>query len=407
MNITRHCRKFSDKLKALCEKYISAKRVDLFLFFALIAVVVILAAGRFFIKTGKLKRTEIIISSRSADLFGKDTIETIFLEFEEKNPHLKIHVQDSDGSYPYGDVIFFNNGELRSFLKASVLASLAPYTNSEDNLEITHWALPLVSFMDLFFYNIDILLQAGSVRPPKNRIELVNAAKAVKGKGNASPLALGLNAEDPLSLRRDIYPWIWAESPEIFTVINNEGAQNAIAVPVLSKAANNAITFFGQLGREGLLAPEIFEKTGVQRLEEFAEGKIAMMIASARDIPYLQQSGLNFDVSTIPAHAPGKNRLGLSEICAGISASCAVPDEAWALIAFIAGKSHFLAASLGAVPGSYPAVMNGEYIAQDPHLSKAWDILKAAEIIEYPLLDPMEENAAVLIREKLTEILGN
>jgi ABC-type glycerol-3-phosphate transport system substrate-binding protein len=101
--------------------------------------------------------------------------------------------------------------------------------------------------------------------------------------------------------------------------------------------------------------------------------------------------------------ALGKNRLALSGIYAGISANCALPDEAWTFLAFIAGKRQVLARALGAVPGSYSGVFPGDYIAHDPLLSKAWEIFQAADIVAYHPTDPSQDETSRLIREKLAE----
>ncbi|MCL2127673.1 MAG: extracellular solute-binding protein, partial [Treponema sp.] len=263
-------------------------------------------------------------------------------------------------------------------------------------------AIRLVSYMDLFFYNIDILEAADCDRPPKTRAEFIAAARAVAKNASGSPgreavfpLALGLKAEDPLALRRDIYPWIWAGAGDSsgWKPLSDDGT--------LSRSALETAAFFGQLNGEGLLAPGTFEKTGAERLEEFASGKTAMMTASAEDIAYLRQSaqGLNFGVTAVPAAAsPGKNRVGLSGIYAGISSGCALPDEAWAFLAFIAGRSRFLVEALLAVPGSFPGAFPGAFIADDPLYSKAWDIFEAADVVEYGAAG---EEADGLIRESL------
>jgi ABC-type glycerol-3-phosphate transport system substrate-binding protein len=151
------------------------------------------------------------------------------------------------------------------------------------------------------------------------------------------------------------------------------------------------------------MEPQPNPKDEDSSLEEFAQGKVAMITGSARDIAFLQRRNLNFGITAIPGTTQGKNRLGLSKIYAGISADCALPNEAWAFLSFIAGKSQVLAEALTAIPGSIPAVFPGEYILKDPLYSKAWDIFEAAEIVDYRSDDPAEEETERLVMEKIRD----
>jgi len=341
------------------------------------------------------ERVIIAISSQGGVLFGKDTVNALIQEFEKQHPNLRIQESD-DGA----DIVFFDDSEYGNLLNASALAPLDSYRRAGSRARQTaSWALPLVSYMDIFVYNIDLLQAANLDRPPKTRAEFLAAARAVAESETAAAFALGLSPADPLALRRDFYPWIWANGVDIHAIELAEGD------PALPRAVLDIVALFGQLNREGLLAPETFAKTGARRLEEFAAGKIAMMAASARDIGFLRSNaqGITFSITALPAIAQGKNRLGLSGIYAGMSSASAAPDEAWLFLSFLAEKSDSLAEAVGAVPGSFPDVFAGEYIAQDPLLSKAWEIFEAAEIVEHKPGQPSEEIINQLIREKLVE----
>ncbi|MCL2762667.1 MAG: extracellular solute-binding protein [Treponema sp.] len=378
------------------------KTIDLFLIIALVVVAAFIFVNRVFKQVNRIDRVNISISSQCGDLFGVDLVNALIQEFEAQNPDLRIQMTSQENA----DIVFFNEGEFNSLLEMSALASLAPYiyTETQEGHRIDHWALPLLSFMDIFLYNIDILQAAQCDRPPKTRAEFLAAAKAVAGKKSAAPdevhlpFALGLSPADPLALRRDFYPWIWMDGGELQLAGTDDN-------PALPRVVTNTITFFGQLHREGLLAPDTFEKTGQMRLKEFAEGNIAMMTASSQDIPFLRHNArdVNFGITTIPATVQGKNRLGLLSIYAGINSACALPDEAWMFLAFIAGKSPILAQTLGAVPGSSPNAFPGEYIVQDPLYSKAWEIFEAAEIAKGPG-QPLNAEIERIIREKLEEV---
>ena len=404
MSILNYYRKFVEKSRSFYAKHLRGRKLDLLLLAAAVVVISFIIVNRA-CRTGTFsmsRRVEITISPQCKDFFGKDVLDALIHEFEGQNPDLRVRETNRESA----DIVFFDDSELGSLINAPALASLAPYIHVETQSEqwAAAWALPLVSFMDLFVYNIDILQKADCDRPPKTRAEFLAAARAV-AKSNPAlpdeepvfPFALSLNDADPVALRRNFYPWIWANGGDI-PVIDTSDKK-----PVLPKVMTDTITFLGQLNSEGLLAPETFEKTAAQRLEEFTQGKVAMLTISARDIAFLQRSDISFGITAMPAAAPGKNRLGLSGIYAGISNHCALPDEAWIFLAFIAGKSQVLAEAMSAVPGSYPNVFSGEYIEKNPLYSKAWDIFEAADIIDYRPGQPSEEEVNRLIREKLAE----
>jgi multiple sugar transport system substrate-binding protein len=133
------------------------------------------------------------------------------------------------------------------------------------------------------------------------------------------------------------------------------------------------------------LAPGVFETTGEQRLEEFAQGKIAMMIASTRAIPYLRERMGDdaFGITTIPdSGTGGRYSAAFSAIYTGINSNSAHIDEAWSFLVFLAEKSFLFCEELKAVPGVVSDIIRGDYIKDDPFYSKAWDIFESSGIAE-------------------------
>ena len=337
----------------------------------------------------------IFVSPQYWAIFG-DIADTFIREFEAQNPGFRIVLAEQDNL----DIVFFDDGEYAILVESSALASLSPYIYTETDED--QWALPLVSFVDLFFYNIDLLQEAGNDRPPGTRAEFLAAARSIAETAEARqqevfPFAMGLGAADPLGVRRDFHPWVWALGAEVHSGFAEDGT------PMLTVQTMNTINFLAQMYRDGLIAPGTFETTGQERLDQFAEGRIAMMMASARDMLFVRNSAnrVNFDVTAVPAMALGRNRIGLSGIYAGISSASERPNEAWAFLVFIAARSHLLASALGAVPGSFFINFPSRYIEEDPLYSKAWEIFEAADIVEFPSGDIFEKDAGLVIREML------
>jgi multiple sugar transport system substrate-binding protein len=414
VSIYYYYRKFLEKSKVfLSSVRLPGRRIDLLLLTVLIVVIALVVLSRFTGKPGLSRHIVISVSPQFEDMFGKDLANALIRDFEEQRPDLRITKAEEGG-----DILFFDDSEFNRLRSGLKLLSLNPYLavntrngTIEQNVpeqnvreQDAQWALPLMSFMDLLFYNIDILQAANFDRPPKTRAEFLAAARAVAntGAGQNAVYSFALDLADPQWDRRNIYPWIWAAGGEIYSGVTANDS------PALSRIAIDTIAFLGQLYREGLLSPG--RETGARRLEEFAQGKIAMIVGSARDIVFLQRNtnNINFGVTAIPGTTQGKNRMGLFRIYTGISAYCALPDEAWAFLSFIAGKSQILAEALAAIPGSLPAAFPGEYIVKDPLYTKAWDIFEAAEIVDYRSDDPPEGETERLIREKLGELgIGN
>jgi multiple sugar transport system substrate-binding protein len=301
------------------------------------------------------------------------------------------------------DIVIFDEGRLNSFTRQGLFASLDPYVSVSDS---GRRVIPLISFMDLLFYNIDLLKAAGFDRPPKTRAEFLAYARAAAGGNGAAPTgpssraagifgsALALSPGDRRGIHRDIFSWIWAAGAPVI----REGKPD-----FKSPAVTETLDFLGQLSREGLLSPGTFGKTGAQKTGEFAQGKIAMMTGSVEDLPFLreQMGDSAFGVTLIPGPAAyaGKPVIGPSFWYAGISAACEYPDDAWAFLSFLAEKSPLLAAQVRAVPGSGDSP--GNYIEEDPLYSKAWDIYAAADVIREFSGFPQADELETIIREEL------
>ncbi|MDR2478068.1 MAG: extracellular solute-binding protein [Treponema sp.] len=404
MNILNFYRKFVEKSRSFGFKKINIRRLDIFLFCSALALAVFVLVNLFLKTAADPRRATLFIAPQFETVFGRDPLETLIREFESQNPELHITTADSSPA----DILFFDDGQFSGMVREGALLSLAPYLHTET--ETGQWAVSLVSFMDLFCYNIDILKAAHFDRPPKTHLEVLTYARAVTSRdAGIYGMAFGLGPGDRQALRRELYPWIRAAGGNILPPAETGRPLE------LSRASIGIISFFAQLSREGLTAPGAFEKTGADRLEEFAQGKIAMLTVPSRDIPLLgKRLGTSLGVTSVPAAAAaGKNRLGLSSIYAGISAECTRPDEAWTFITFLAGQSPVLAAALEAVPGSLPGAFSGggafpaAYITGGALLSKAWEIFEAADIIESFSGSPREAELEQLLRDHLTAALAD
>jgi len=409
LDIKKYYKKPPEKSREISGKNSVIRKIDIFLFVIAIVVLFSIVSFSIIFSFGDPPRSEISVSPNFWLLLGNDTANKLIQEFEEQNPDFVIlKAKDETENLSDADVVIFDDYDLGRLVEKSALTSLDKYihTEAQDAQWIDNWVIPLVRFVDLFAYNIDILKAANLDRPPKTIREFISTARAVAridpaqfGHEVIYPLALGLSEKDPMAYRRDIFPWIWANEEDFFQQVSDE--------IVFSKNTKDIFDFFYELDRNDLLAPDPFNRTGTMGLEEFAAGKVAMMTISSRDILYLKNAAndINYSITSIPAASLGKNRLGISVIYAGINSNCTVPDEAWSLLAFIAGRTQIFAQSLAAIPGRYPANYPGEYVIKDSLLRKAWEIYESADIVEYKPDYALETAINETLREKLAEVL--
>jgi multiple sugar transport system substrate-binding protein len=377
----------------------SMERMDIFFILSLFLLII----GPFFVNifvkiNTDIKRVNLFLSPSSEEILGKETTEALLRNFWGLNPDMRIHLlntSDPSASQGYNrgrepDIFIFTEGDFSALVAQGALMDLSQYTNSDTRYG-AQLAIPLVSFMGLLFYNIDILSAAGFDRPPKTREDFLSSARAVSAASNNRILyiagaGMSLASQDRQALSRDVFSWIWAAGSDFWS--NEAAGEEAGGVPVVNTRDITAgFSFLSSLYRDNIFAPGVFNTTGEQRLEEFAQGRIAMMIASTRDIPFLRERmGDNaFGITTIPIAASGpvgRYSIGLSGIYAGINAKCQYHNEAWNFLVFLAGQSASFCETFKAVPGVVSDIIPGDYVKNDPFYSKAWDIFESSNIVQ-------------------------
>jgi len=399
--------------------------MDIFLILVILILVISPFIIRLIVKKAEIKPkiVNLSLSLRSEELLGKNATEMLINEFNENNPGIVISIQEEDTP---PDIIIFDEGEFSPLVDTGMLAALSLFYNWDDtdNLESEEehfdeeqvrqiqqteefqFAIPLVSFMDMLFYNIEILSSAGFDHPPKTREEYLTYVRDVSRRNNpgVSGSALSLNSEDHRALSRDVFSWIWASGGNFLADENKPSLSSTTSM----RAITGDFTFLNSIYREVQLQG-VFEKTGRQRLDEFANGQIALMIASTRDIPYLREKmgDKTFGVTSIPdLGSGGRYSVNLSSIYAGINSFSAHTDEdsiqaMTSFLKFLSEKSAVLCAELNAVPGSVLSLIPGDYVKNDPFYSKAWDIFESSLIVQGFSGKPGAEEYETIFLEEL------
>jgi multiple sugar transport system substrate-binding protein len=227
-----------------------------------------------------------------------------------------------------------------------------------------------VSFIDILYYNINILKEAGFSRPPKTRGEfLAYARRLAGGKGNPAGLALGMNSSR--GIYDDVFPWIWSAGVQLI----RDGKPQ-----VNSRQVADSLSFLASLYSGGLLTPQSFSAGPAEKLEDFISGKAAFVIAPVSEIGFVRE-GMGdeaFGVTSIPTpdNYAGKSFFAVSAWTVGVFSASAHKEEAKLFAAFLAEKAAYLSGKMNAIPG------NGTPPAYDVFYSKVWDIEIAGEMAQ-------------------------
>jgi multiple sugar transport system substrate-binding protein len=227
-----------------------------------------------------------------------------------------------------------------------------------------------VSFINILYYNIDILKEAGFSRPPKTRGEFLGYARHLAdGKGNPAGLALGMNSSR--GIYDDVLPWIWAAGVQLI----KDGKPQ-----VNSRQVVDCLSFLASLYSEGLLTTQSLTASPAEKLEDFISGKAAFVIAPASEIGFVRErmGDEAFGVTSIPTpdNYAGQSFFAVSAWTVGVFSASAHKEEAKLFAAFLAENAAYLSDKMNAIPGS------GTPSAYDVFYSKVWDIEIAGEMAQ-------------------------
>jgi multiple sugar transport system substrate-binding protein len=321
-------------------------------------------------------------------------LEPLIAEFQRDFPEpgidIAIGIGKTDAEGGAADILVTAGHVLAGEISAGAYLPLDQYLHSETPLE--RWALPLVSSMDVFVYNIPLLKEAGFDRPPRTRTELLRYAQAIK-TGDCYGLAFGLSPTDTRGIERDIFSWLWASGLSLL----KDGKPE-----FNGRGFTTVLEFFSRLNQEELIAPGSFTITGSMRIEEFIRGRVAMLIVPIREIQRIHEKmgEGSIGITLVPQADDyvGKPVFGLSSWYAGIGTQCPNPDKAWELLRFMRENSFLLAETLALVPGTGGSAA---YVAVDPLLDKAWDMYEAADTVQELLGIPGADELERIVRREL------
>ncbi len=332
-------------------------------------------------------------------------------KFEAQNPGIKVKLLSGPyattkeqviagaASGTMSDVIGLDGAWVSDFVKQGSIANLtqvmksAGYNDkelaSQVKLNGATYMIPVVNFVYPVFVNEQLLKAAGIKAVPANRTEFAQAAKAMtNAKKNIYGWILPLSMEVPNGIQNDVMSWVWASGQSML----KNGKPD-----VTSNDVKSAMTYIKGLYDEGVIAPGAFTLKEQDKVEEFTNGRVGMMIDSLAHINLIRKSNpnLKFSLAALPAVDGYKGKRGLPYASwgIGISTNTKHKAEAWKLVQFLMSKdiNSQLSSIANAFPGNKNSVPN--FVKTDKLFETAFNIYKsgypANEFVGLPVAEDL------------------
>ncbi|WP_241681390.1 ABC transporter substrate-binding protein [Pseudactinotalea terrae] len=356
-------------------------------------------------------------------------------QFEEENPGIDVEllsgpyasIKDqviagsASGTMP--DVLGLDGAWVHDFATQGSIADLsaamsdAGYDDSQLAAQVqvdgATRMIPVVNFAYPMFVNNSLLEQAG-VEVPTTWSEFQSAAQAVVDSGSgASGFVAALGLEKPNGINIDILPWTWASGG---TMLSEDGGP-----AVNNEDVTATIEFIKEMWDAGVIAPGGLTMAEQDKVEEFTNERVAMMVSSLAHINLIRENNPELDFSVVPLPVQdgytGESGVRYASWGIGMSANTEHPEESWKLIEFLMseGANGQLSALANGFPGN--ANVTPDFTESDPLFEDAFNIWQAgypvSEFTGLPLADELmrvfdEELQQVLAEDKpIDEALGN
>jgi multiple sugar transport system substrate-binding protein len=223
------------------------------------------------------------------------------------------------------------------------------------------------------FTNTDLLASAGVDAVPTTRTEFEDAAQAITDTGDASGWVLPLSLEAPNGIQNDVMSWAWASGGSMLT---DDGKPD-----LTNDDVESAVDYVKGLWDDGVIAPGSFTMKEQDKVEEFTNGRVGMMIDSLSHIDLIQDGNpdLNFDISAIPAEDGYDGPRGIPYASWGIGVSDASEHKAESLKLVQFLMSTDVNSELSTIANAFPGNTKSapEFGDGDELFQKAFDIYQS------------------------------
>jgi multiple sugar transport system substrate-binding protein len=319
-------------------------------------------------------------------------------DFEAANPGIKVNLVSGPYSSTHdqivvgaasgtlSDVVGLDGAWVNGLAKQGAIASMddlmkdANYDQSQiaDIIKVDGHSVmfPLASFVYPVFVNLDMAKANGVDTMPATRTEFMEAAKKMThADKNEYGWVLPLSLQNPGGIQNDVMSWVWASGASMM----KDG------MPDLNNdAVVGTLEYIKSLQDAGVISPGIFAKKEQDKVEEFVNGRVGMMIDSLAHINLIRERNpsLNFGISALPAvdGYDGKRGLPYASWGIGISETSEHKAEAWKLVSYL--MSPEVNGKLVSIANAFPGNVNAtpDFSKSDPLFAEAFKIYQSGKL---------------------------
>ena len=194
--------------------------------------------------------------------------------------------------------------------------------------------------------------------------------------------------------------WVWASGASML----KDGKPD-----VQNEAVVGTLEYIKSLNDAGVISPGIFAKKEQDKVEEFVNGRVGMMIDSLAHINLIRERNpdLNFGISALPAvdGYTGKRGLPYASWGIGISEGSEHKEEAWKLVEYL--MSPEVNSKLVTIANAFPGNVNAkpDLSKSDPLFSEAFEIYQqgylANEFVGLPVAEELMRQMDIEVQKML------
>lgn len=278
------------------------------------------------------------------------------------------------------DVMGLDGNWVYDFNKQGALADMRPLAEDagfddwdkvnpiemDDKVEM----IPVANFAYPLFINTDLFEKAGIDSPPKTWDEFATAAKKISELGEETyGWVLPLSLQSSVGVKNDVLSWLWASGGSMLT---DDGQPN-----LTSDQMHDVVSFINDMNSDGAIAPGIASLQEQDKVEEFANGRVGMMIDTLAHINLLSDhKDLNFEVVGQPVQEgfTGTSGVTFASWGIGVAENSEHQEAAWKLVQYLLSKdvNTKLADMAHAFPGNSDA--KPESVNDDKRIAAAYEV---------------------------------
>lgn len=329
-------------------------------------------------------------------------------DFEATNPDIKVtlvsgpfattrdQVSVGAASGTLSDVVGLDGSWVNSLYKQGAIASLDDLMDKAgyDRSQISTFVkvdgksvmIPLVSAVYPIFVNMDIAKASGVDKVPSTRSEFEAAAlKMTDASKNQYGWSLPLSLQTANGVQNDVMSWVWASGGNILKDGKPDLSNSAVA---------GTLDYLQKLQKEGVISPGIFSKSEQDKVEEFASGRVGMIISPFVHANVIRDRNpnLHFEMAAVPAvdGYDGKRGMAYASWGIGVNENSENKDAAWKLVEFLASPE--VNAKIAAKANMIPVNVNAKPDVSDPVYAKALAIVHDGYMINEFVGAPVAED---------------